>query len=50
VLRYVADLTASPPIGGDVRYALDTLLYAGTLAENQNNKAVVDSTHFGFVW
>jgi archaeal cell division control protein 6 len=41
VLRYVADLTASPPIGGDVRYALDTLLYAGTLAENQNSDRIL---------
>jgi cell division control protein 6 len=41
VLQYVADMTASPPIGGDVRYALDTLLYAGTLAENQNSDRVL---------
>jgi cell division control protein 6 len=26
VLEYIADLTASPPVGGDIRYALDMLL------------------------
>lgn len=41
VLEYIADLTASPPVSGDLRYALDLLLYAGTLAENQNSDEIV---------
>ncbi len=35
IIGYVADVTSQPPINGDVRYALDILLYAGTLAETQ---------------
>jgi cell division control protein 6 len=35
VLRYIADLTVTPPANGDLRYALDMLLYAGMLAESQ---------------
>ena len=35
VLEYVADVTAEPPVYGDVRYALDLLLYAGYLADRQ---------------
>jgi cell division control protein 6 len=34
VIEYVADITSSPPVGGDARYALDLLLYAGNLADN----------------
>jgi cell division control protein 6 len=35
ILAYVADVTARPPVNSDVRYALDLLLYAGSLAERQ---------------
>ncbi|MEM2095552.1 MAG: AAA family ATPase [Candidatus Caldarchaeum sp.] len=35
VLEYVADLATSPPLLGDVRYALDVLLFAGNLAESR---------------
>jgi cell division control protein 6 len=40
VLRHVSDLTASPPVGGDLRYALDMLLFAGTIAENRQSDTV----------
>ncbi|MEM2169693.1 MAG: AAA family ATPase [Candidatus Bathyarchaeia archaeon] len=40
VLSFIADLTASPPVNGDMRYALDLLLYAGTLAELEGSQAV----------
>jgi cell division control protein 6 len=33
VLEYIADVTASHLVGGDVRYALDLLIYSGNLAE-----------------
>jgi cell division control protein 6 len=35
VIDKVADITISPEVNGDVRYALDLLLYAGNLAESQ---------------
>ncbi|MFQ6094828.1 MAG: Cdc6/Cdc18 family protein [Candidatus Bathyarchaeia archaeon] len=34
ILDFVSDVAAEPPINGDVRVALDLLLYAGNLAEN----------------
>ncbi len=34
VLEYISDVTAAPPVNGDVRYALDLLLYSGNLADN----------------
>lgn len=34
VLDFISDVVAKPPINGDVRVALDLLLYAGNLAEN----------------
>jgi cell division control protein 6 len=34
-LSYIADLTSSRKINGDLRYALDVLLYSGVLADNQ---------------
>ncbi|MDG6928956.1 MAG: AAA family ATPase [Nitrososphaerota archaeon] len=34
-LRYIADVTASPPAGGDIRFALSVLYNAGMLAENR---------------
>ena len=35
VIEFIAEITAAPPVNGDVRYALDLLLYAGNLADNQ---------------
>jgi len=35
VIDFIADVSCSPPINGDARYALDLLLYAGTLAEQR---------------
>jgi cell division control protein 6 len=40
VLEYVADITAKPPVNGDMRYALDLLLYSGNLAEYEGAAAV----------
>jgi len=40
VLEYVADITAKYPVNGDVRYALDLLLYSGTLASNEGVEMV----------
>ncbi|MEM2702319.1 MAG: AAA family ATPase [Candidatus Bathyarchaeia archaeon] len=34
VLEFISDLTVKPPFNGDVRVALDLLLYSGNLAEN----------------
>ena len=33
VLEFIADVTARPPVNGDLRYALDLLLYSGRLAD-----------------
>ncbi|MBC7091401.1 MAG: AAA family ATPase [Nitrososphaeria archaeon] len=33
IIEFVADITSKPPVKGDVRYALDILLYSGNLAE-----------------
>lgn len=47
VLSYIADLTATPPITGDIRYALDLLLFAGMVAENQaSEKLRLDHVRF----
>jgi cell division control protein 6 len=35
-LSYIADITSSRKINGDLRYALDLLLYSGILADNQS--------------
>lgn len=40
VLEYVADITAKPPVNGDMRYALDLLLYSGNLAEHEGAEAI----------
>lgn len=40
ILEYVADVTASAPIDGDVRYALDLLQYSGDLAEMEGSKTI----------
>jgi cell division control protein 6 len=41
VIDKVASITTSPEVNGDVRYALDLLLYAGNLAESQSAGRVV---------
>jgi len=41
VLELISDITVRPPINGDVRVALDLLLYAGNLAENLGCESVV---------
>ena len=41
VLEFIADVTSSPPINGDLRYALDLLLYAGNLAESQGSDTIL---------
>ena len=40
VIEFIADITVAPPISGDVRYALDLLLYSGRLAENRGEDRV----------
>ncbi|MEM2126994.1 MAG: AAA family ATPase [Candidatus Bathyarchaeia archaeon] len=35
VLEFIADVTARPPVNGDLRYALDLLLYSGRLADDE---------------
>jgi len=42
-LELVCDITANPPVNGDIRVALDLLYYSGNLAENQGlNKVQPD--------
>jgi len=40
VVEYIAEITSSYPINGDVRYAIDLLLNAGSLAEAQGSQRV----------
>src|SRR5918911_414437 len=40
VIDKIASITTSPEVNGDVRYALDLLLYAGNLAESQGTDRV----------
>lgn len=40
VLEFIADITAAFPVNGDLRYALDLLLYSGNLAENLGSDRV----------
>jgi len=40
VLELIADITSRPPVHGDMRYALDLLLYSGTLAEAQGAQEI----------
>ncbi len=40
VIDDVASITTSEQVGGDVRYALDLLLYAGNLAESQGTARI----------
>jgi cell division control protein 6 len=39
-LRYIADLTAKQPVNGDIRHALDLLLYSGNLADNRGSERI----------
>jgi cell division control protein 6 len=41
ILRFIADVTASRKINGDLRYALDLLLYSGVLADNQGSSRIL---------
>lgn len=41
VLDYVADVSVRPPVNGDMRYALDLLLFSGNLAENKGSDRVI---------
>lgn len=41
VLEFISDLTVKPPVNGDLRYALDLLLYAGNLADSSNSKTIL---------
>ena len=40
-LNLVSDITANPPVNGDVRVGLDLLYYSGNLAENQASDRVL---------
>jgi len=40
-LDLICDITANPPINGDIRVGLDLLYYSGNLAENQGSKKVL---------
>ena len=40
-LDLVSDITANPPINGDIRVGLDLLYYSGNLAENQGSNRVL---------
>jgi len=40
-LRLTTDITAGPPVNGDIRVGLDLLYYAGTLAENLQSNHVL---------
>ena len=41
VLSLISDITASPPVNGDIRVGLDLLYYSGNLAENQGSRTVL---------
>jgi cell division control protein 6 len=40
-LSLVSDITANPPVNGDIRVGLDLLYYSGNLAENQGSSKVL---------
>jgi cell division control protein 6 len=40
-LNLISDITASPPINGDIRVGLDLLYYSGNLAENQGFRKIL---------
>lgn len=37
ILEFIADVTAAAPVNGDIRYALDLLLYSGILADRDGS-------------
>lgn len=41
VLEFISDVASRPPVNGDIRVALDLLLYSGILAENQGSERVL---------
>jgi cell division control protein 6 len=41
VISLIADITSHSPINGDLRYALDLLLYSGNLADNQGSEQII---------
>jgi cell division control protein 6 len=41
VVEFIADITSQLPINGDLRYALDLLLYSGNLADNQGSEQIL---------
>ncbi|UCH01754.1 MAG: AAA family ATPase, partial [Candidatus Bathyarchaeota archaeon] len=41
VLEFIADVTSRPPINGDLRYALDLLIFSGNLAEIQGSSLIL---------
>jgi cell division control protein 6 len=41
IFEFIGDVTFRPPINGDMRYALDLLLYAGNLADNLGSKTIL---------
>jgi len=41
VLEFISDVAARSPVNGDIRVALDLLLYSGILAGNQGSKKVL---------
>lgn len=40
VIDFIADVSSSPPINGDARYALDLLLYSGIVAEQRGSPTI----------
>lgn len=40
VIDFIADVSSSPPINGDARYALDLLLYSGIIAEQRGSPTI----------
>ena len=41
VIDFISEIVAAPPVNGDVRYALDLLLYAGNLADSRGSEAII---------
>jgi cell division control protein 6 len=40
-LSFISDITANPPVNGDLRVGLELLFYSGNLAENQGSMKVL---------
>ncbi len=41
VIDFISEIVAAPPVNGDVRYALDLLLYSGNLADSRESDTIV---------